>query len=279
MTAPDPRRLDPASVDCVVLDFETTGLSRTDEVIEVGAVRMRQGCSREVFAALCRPVRPIAAGATRIHGITADLVDDAPPFRDVLPDLCDFLAGATVVGHHARFDRGFLVRACAREGRPAPGEDLWCTVRLSRRLFPELPRHDLDSLCVTHGIRRGAAHRAPDDARATADLLAILLERAAESGMGMAEVAALARPPVGGPLPPPRPWTEEEKATLEAAILTGDRVRLEYVSRRGVRSARDVVPYAVHGPEASPRLVAYDLRAGTTRTFRLDRVVFLRALG
>lgn len=265
------------ALDFLVLDFETTGLSRRDEVVEVGAVRWRAGRAHESWGTLCRPGRPMPEAAAAIHGITDALLETSPTFAEVLPALRDFLGERILVGHHARFDRGFLERAYRREGWSPPAADVWCTVRLSRRLFPDLPRHDLDSLCVTHGIRRGAAHRAPDDARATADLLGILLERAEALGWSPAEAAGVARPP--GPAPtPPRVWQPGERAALEDAILTGDRIRLEYVSRRGVRTSRDVVPYSVDGPAGSTRLVAYDLEAGTTRTFRLDRVVLLRPL-
>jgi len=81
-------------------------------------------------------------------------------------------------------------------------------------------------------------------------------------------------PPGAGARPPaPRPLDEEERARLEEAILTGDTVALHYVSRRGVRSRRNVVPYAAHPAQAPVTLVAYDLATGATRTYRLDRIV------
>ena len=277
LPGPGPPRF--SELDLVILDFETTGLSRRDEVVEVGAVRFRAGRAGETFTVLCRPQRGMPAEATGVHGITAGMVEQGPVFPEVAPRLAEFIGDRVVVGHHVRFDQGFLERGYRAAGWEVPVSDAWCTVRLSRRLFPDLPRHDLDSLCVTHGIRRGAAHRALDDALATADLLVILLERAEAMGWDAGEVAAAARPPGPGPRRPPRQWTDEERAALEVAIVTGDRIRLEYVSRRGVRTWREVIPYSVSGPEAAPRLAAYDLAAGTTRTFRLDRVVTLRSVG
>jgi DNA polymerase-3 subunit epsilon len=267
-------------LDFAILDFETTGLSpRRAEVVETGAVRCRVGGARETFHALSRPSAPIPPGAVAVHGITDDMVAERPPFADVLPELREFLEGRVLVAHHARFDLGFLAAATRRAGWPRPPHDVWCTVRLSRRFFPALARHDLDSLCVTHGIRRGAAHRALDDACATADLLAILVERAQELRLPLEELACLARPPRPAAPAPPRAWTDEERSLLEEAITTGDRVILDYVSRRGIRTSRQVVPYAVGEQGSGTRLVAYDLAAGRTRTFRLDRVVSLRAFG
>lgn len=261
----------------VVLDFETTGLSpRRGEVIETGAVRFDGGRCVATFDALSRPARPIPAPATFVHGIADEMVEDCPPFRDLLPDLLEFLAGDVVVAHHARFDVAFLGEALRRSGRLPLANDVWCTVRLSRRLFPEIAHHDLGSLCLTHGIRRRATHRALPDAQATGELLGILLERAEEIGISAEELAQWATPPRGGEPKRPRVWTDEEKAALEEAILLGDRIELGYVSRRGVRGSRVVVPYVV---EDTARLVAYDVGAGRTRTFRLDRVVSLRTAG
>lgn len=258
----------------VVLDFETTGLSpRRAEVIEAGAVHVDGGRPGRTFEVLCRPFRPIPPGATSVHGITDADVRDCLPFRDTVAELVAFLEDRVLVAHHARFDTAFLRIAALRAGLRAPGNPALCTVRLSRRLFPELPHHDLESLCRHHGIPRAARHRAAADAGATAALLDVLLERAEERGLD--DLEALRRvgaPGSGRREERPVRLTEEEKSRLEEAIVTGDRVVLRYVSRRGVRSERAVVPYAVGQHGGGARLVAYDLDAGTTRTFRLERV-------
>jgi hypothetical protein len=149
------------------------------------------------------------------------------------------------------------------------------TVRLSRRLFPELGRHDLASLCATHRIRRAIAHRALEDARATAELLRILLERARESGLTPAELRILGRPGRWRRGRRLRPITlrPEERARLQDAAVVGDAVALGYLSQRGNRRLLTVVPYAVDPTREVPRLVAYDVAAGRTRIWPLDRVV------
>jgi DNA polymerase III subunit alpha, Gram-positive type len=267
-------RLTVRELSFVVLDFETTGLSpRRAEVIEAGAVHVDYARPGRTFEVLCRPHRPIPAGATSVHGITDDDVRHCLPFRDHVADLIDFLGDRVLVAHHARFDTGFLRIAALRAGLPAPGNPVLCTVRLSRRLFPELAGHDLESLCRHHGIPRAARHRAAEDARATAVLLDVLLERAAEQGFDDLEtLRTIGAPGDGRREERPVRLTEEERSRLEEAILTGDRVVLRYVSRRGVRSERSVVPYVVAPHGGGARLVAYDLDAGTTRTFRLERV-------
>lgn len=259
----------------VVLDFETTGLSpRRAEVIETGAVHVDGGRAGRTFHALSRPSRRIPARVSEVHGITDEMVREASPFSETLPALLDFLEDRVLVAHHARFDTAFLRAAAHRSGLPAPLNRVLCSVRLSRRLFPELHHHDLGSLCVHHGIRRTSEHRALEDARATAALLDLLLERAEEGGVtderGLDVLGSL---PSGGGGPRPVRLREEEALRLEEAILTGDVVSLHYLSRRGLRSHREVVPYSVQGTTGPVRLVAYDVGAARTRTFRLDRVL------
>ena len=271
MTAPE------RAPERVVLDLETTGLSpRRAQVIEVGAVRLDGRRIASTFHAFARPSHPIPEPATSVHGITNEMVAEGPPFEELLPDLLEFVGDRVVAAHHARFDMSFVQAAARRAGLTCRNE-VWCTVRLARRLLPEEPRHDLDSLCVAFSIRRSAAHRALPDATATAHLLALLLERAAEEGLTDEDVRRVAAPPRAAAHQPPRAWTAEEGQALENAILTGDRIALGYVSRRGRTAERIVVPYQVHGPGAL-LLVAYDVAAGRTRTFRLDRVAALRAL-
>ena len=257
-----------------VLDFETTGLSpRRSEVIEVGAVHV-DGCRvGATFGTLCRPGRPIPPSATHVHGITNHDVAECRSFSEHLPELLRFLDSRVIVAHHARFDLSFLHAAVARDGLRSPENRVLCTVRLSRRLFPELAHHDLESLCRHHGIHRTVSHRAPEDARVTAELLDILLERAEEQGWRTVtcsvrwaprEVQGAARSPSACRTRTFAGWTT--RSSLATAC------RWNTCPRRGVHSHRAVVPYVVATDGGGTRLVAYDLNAGTTRTFRLDRV-------
>ncbi len=261
--------------DVVVLDLETTGLStRRSQVIEVGAVLLRDGRAQATYHALARPIAPIPPSES-IHGITDEMVADSPPFDETLPALLEFLGDRPIAAHHARFDVSFLAAAARRMGCSLDNE-VWCTVRLSRRLMPEEARHDLDSLCVSLAIRRRVAHRALPDAQAAAKLLLVLLARAEEKGWSEEDVRRVASPGRALRAAPARVWTDTERDALEQAITMGDRIELGYVSRRGRVADRVVIPYRVHGPNEL-LLVAYDLAAGRTRTFRLDRVATVRA--
>jgi DNA polymerase III epsilon subunit family exonuclease len=263
-----------------VLDFETTGhaATRGGEVVETGAVRLDPGSPPRSFHALTRPLRSMSRAAVSVHGITDEMVRGRPRFADILGDLLDFLGDRIVVAHNARFDRSFLAAAVARAGRPELSNPFLDTVRLSRALCPELHRHDLDSLCIHHRIRREARHRALPDARATAALLGILLPQAEEAGIDTrAKLLAAAGCVPGSPDGPGEiTLAPAEQERLETALVTGDRVRVDYRTPTGGLRDAVVVPYLIDRARGLPRLVAFDLDRDRTRTFRLDRLVRVR---
>ncbi len=262
----------------VVLDFETTGLSpaRGSEVIETGAVRLEGGDIVDSFQRFSRPLAPIPPSATLIHGITDEMVRDEPPFTVLLPELLAFLGEHILVAHNAPFDFAFLNAALERTGRPALPNPVLDTVRLSRRLFPELVRHDLQTLCHAHRISREREHRALDDARATAELLRILLVRAHETGVATPDELQVAGTASGRAFSraarPTVALSPAARDLLEEAIVTGDRLEIRYLTRTGQEVRRPIVPYQLRAESVAPRLIAYDLERGTTRTFRLECV-------
>ncbi|MGQ0721656.1 MAG: 3'-5' exonuclease, partial [Candidatus Eiseniibacteriota bacterium] len=243
-----------------VLDFETTGgfASGSGEVVETGAVHWEGGRLGACFHAWSRPLRPISASAGRVHGIEDAAVADAPRFSEVLPRLLEFLGERVVVAHQAGFDRSFLDAALAREGRPVLANPVLDTVRLSRALGTHREGHDLASACIRHGIRHEEPHRALSDARATASLLAVLLELAEERGIVTREALLAAagcarRDGPRGRAEPALPPSGQR--LLEEALVTGDRVRICYRTATGsVRSAA-IVPSAIDRVGGRPRLV------------------------
>jgi DNA polymerase III epsilon subunit family exonuclease len=170
-----------------VVDLETTGLSAdAAAILEIGAVRVEGLCPTARFATLVDPGGAIPASITRLTGIDAELVADAPATAVAVPALHRWLAttpDAAFVAHNAGFDARFLARAFERAGlAPLPGPVL-CTRRLGRRLVPTLGRFDLDSLCARFGVANRARHRALGDADATARVLLELLALARAEGV------------------------------------------------------------------------------------------------
>lgn len=176
----------------VVFDLEATGLdvSGGDRVISIGAVRLRDGETRESFTTLINPARSIPPGSIRYHGITDAMVADAPPAAEALACFQEFIGDDVLVAHNAAFDRA-LVFAEEFRGAPAIGNPFLCSVATSRWLDPEEADHSLDGLCGRAGIVIAGRHQALGDAEATAALWVSLIARAAARGVD--DLAELAR--------------------------------------------------------------------------------------
>ena len=148
----------------VFVDVETTGVSAVrGQVIEVAAIRYENGEVTDTFTSFVNPSRPIPYNITRITGITDADVAQAPPFREIADELLAIMDGAIFVAHNVRFDYSFLHQEFRRIGRVFRPKML-CTVRLSRALYPNLPRHRLADLINYHGFDFTHRHRAYDDA-------------------------------------------------------------------------------------------------------------------
>ena len=161
--------------DFTVLDFETTGLdSRQDRICEIGAVRLSaSGAETASLDLLVNPGLPIRPEASRINGITDEMVKDARPAEEALPELLAFLGDSVIVAHNASFDLGFLKAAAERAGLSAPPNRVADTRDLAREAFPGLPSYALQNLARSFGLSTGNAHRACDDARTCARLLVL----------------------------------------------------------------------------------------------------------
>src|SRR6185295_19655602 len=117
------------------------------------------------WSSLVDPEVPIPAAIQALTGITNSMVACAPTFSAIARDVLQMLAGCVFVAHNARFDYGFLKHAFARLEKAFAARVL-CTVRLSRRLFPEEPAHGLDAVISRHALHVPDRHRALGDARA-----------------------------------------------------------------------------------------------------------------
>lgn len=150
-----------------IVDLETTGVSPlADRVIEVGVICIDAGTISQRWQRLVQPDTRISPHIERITGINNAMVADAPRFAGIAEELLALLAGRVFVAHNARFDYGFLKAEFTRLGlRFAPKQ--LCTVRLSRKLFPQYRSHGLDAVSARLGIANEARHRALGDALAT----------------------------------------------------------------------------------------------------------------
>ncbi len=177
-----------------VLDIETTGSDRNgDGITEIGAVKVRAGECLGTFHTMVNPGRAIPPTITVLTGITDMMVAPAPRIEQVLPSLLEFARGCVIVGHNVNFDTAFLNAAMRRSDRPRLDHPIVDTLPLARRLVrDEVPDCRLGTLATRFRLDHKPTHRALDDALATADLLHLLIERAAGHGvLGLDDLIAL----------------------------------------------------------------------------------------
>jgi DNA polymerase-3 subunit epsilon len=165
-------------VPMVWLDTETTGtVPGTDSVVQLGVARFEPGQDDPVFRSwLVNPCRAIPPEATEIHGITDDMVAEAPRLISVLlsQEFSNLVEGAVPGAYNAAFDQAFLPQLTIFE-RDWPWLDLLTIVRFVDRYVKGKGRHKLGAACQRHGVDLGTAHDAGADALAAGLLFRVLL--------------------------------------------------------------------------------------------------------
>ncbi|MDY0322876.1 MAG: PolC-type DNA polymerase III [Candidatus Carbobacillus sp.] len=176
------RRLDTDTY--VVFDIETTGLSQdTDRIIEIGAVKLKDGQIVDRFQSFAHYGQPLPSKIVELTGITDQMLKDAPPLSEVLNAFTSFVGEATLVAHNARFDTGFLNVALTRAGLKALNLPVIDTLEVARALLPELKNHRLDTLSKHFSVTLTQHHRADHDAEATGEIFNHMLRLIADRGL------------------------------------------------------------------------------------------------
>lgn len=158
-------------MDFIALDFETA-TSQFDSPCEMGLAIVRGGVVREVRNWLIKPKQwPYFSPFTMaVHGIRPEHVADAPGFREVWEEALPIMNEAIVVAHNASFDMNVLRTTLTSHRLPMPHFDYFCSVSLSRKVWPKRAHYDLKSMCMMHGIGF-KHHRAGADAEAAAEVV------------------------------------------------------------------------------------------------------------
>lgn len=150
--------------DYVALDIETTGLDPSvDEIIELAAIRVRDGVRADTFASLVKPRNTISGFITELTGITNDMVSGAPRVESILPQFCEFIGGDVVVGHNVNFDINFIYDNLMQCSHRVFGNDFIDLLRIARKTLPELENHRLDTICRHFAVDTTAHHRGMRD--------------------------------------------------------------------------------------------------------------------
>jgi DNA polymerase-3 subunit epsilon len=156
----------------VVVDVETTGLDPVaDRITEIAMMKVKNGILLDEFSTLVNPLVTIPAQITSLTGIDNLMVQDAPPAREIVPAISEFLGEHIFVAHNASFDWGFVRCTARRERGIELSNRRLCTVKLSRKILPHLPSKSLGPVTAALNITIPDRHRASGDAFATALVL------------------------------------------------------------------------------------------------------------
>ena len=155
-----------ANITFVIFDTETTGFSPAkDRLVELGAVKVRDGKKIGEKTWLINPQRYIPYYVQNVHHITPDMVKDRPTFAQIYPEFLEFIDGSVLIAHNAPFDVRFISAEAGRNGMPAPKNAVLDSLVLFRTWYPDLPSHRVEDLInlfdiSTDGLQE---HRATDD--------------------------------------------------------------------------------------------------------------------
>ncbi len=170
----------PFDGEYVAFDLETTGLSaRTDRIIEIGAIVMKDGQELDRFQTFVDPQMPLSKQIIELTGITDSMLRGAPKIEEVLPAFLQFVGNRVLVAHNADFDVGFIRAECARQGI---GYDRTSvdTLVLAQNLLPQLSKHKLNLVADALSLPEFNHHRAADDAAICGLIMARFMARLEE---------------------------------------------------------------------------------------------------
>lgn len=163
-----------------VVDVETSGF-RPGQARIVSLAALAVGDDGNVEQSLATLLNPgVDPGPTHVHGLTAEMLEGAPRFGDIVADLAELLRGRTLVAHNVGFDYSFLTAEAELVGAELPIDSVMCTVELARRLDLGTENLRLETLAAHWGVPQLKPHDALDDAQVLAQILKPTLARARE---------------------------------------------------------------------------------------------------
>jgi DNA polymerase III subunit epsilon len=264
----------------VAFDTETTGLwAPSNRVVELAAVKFRVDSDEiETYESLINPGRPIPAETTAIHGITDEMVAEAPSSGEVMTRFVEFCGcDSILIAHNAPFDISFIGSELDRAGMGYPSNLILDTVDIFRRYFPGQPSYSLLSLSQQFGISQSQEHRGLSDSNLVRMLFKVALPAlpkisgAEELGnhLSVYHMADWRAEPAELPV---------AFADLAQAVEQKLAVEIVYQSSGSSPSPRIIHPIQVHRLGGVHYIVAFCERVQAERTFRLDRIITYRLI-
>lgn len=176
----------------IAFDLETTGiLAGVDRIVEIGAVRFIDGEVDGVFSTLVDPLMSIPPGATKVNGITDDMVKGKPRVEELLEPLAEFCGEDIMIAHNAEFDTQFLSSDIKKHELKAPRGLILDSYPMAKKVFPGLANYRLSTLVQHLNIPSAGFHRAEEDASYCGYLLLKMIEKISGSNKTWPPVANL----------------------------------------------------------------------------------------
>lgn len=167
----------------IAFDLETTGtVPGADSIVEIGAVRFDNFQVEAIYSTLVNPRKPIPAAASRVNGISDEMVAGKPIIEDLLPSFAEFCEDLPMVAHNASFDAQFLTSDIKKFETPAPKGLILDTLPIARKILPGLANYKLGTLVQHLKIPSSEFHRAEADATYCGKLFIELLNRISSGG-------------------------------------------------------------------------------------------------
>jgi DNA polymerase III subunit epsilon len=169
----------------IAFDLETTGtLPGVDQIAEIGAVRFNEaGVPDTIFATLINPGIPMPEAASRVNGITDEMLLGQPRVTDVLDAFAEFCGDDILVAHNAAFDAQFLIADIKKHEMAAPRGVILDTLPIARKVYPGLANYRLGTLIQHLGIPSTNFHRAEEDAAYCGQLFHKMIVRLSPTGV------------------------------------------------------------------------------------------------
>jgi DNA polymerase III epsilon subunit family exonuclease len=282
----------------VVFDTETATNHLPPHLIEIGAVRVVDGEVVDHFESLVCPQVPIDARSREVHGISDEMVRDAPGTAEVLARFSAWVGADWLVAHAASFDATTLAFEYARYDLTPPPGPIVDALKIARRCIGDAPDHKLETLCQHLDIEADVHHRALADAVSCWKVLEACLERLAERRPATREADDVAQEDAQGSIAPlsslpATPWSQLLHEGGALLSIAGSRPKPPKLSPRlraleeACRARRRITLHYGEGHECSRLAVHARLlfqsdgkgyleaeceRAGTLKTYRLDRI-------
>lgn len=269
----------PSEVYFAFLDVETTGLDPVsgDKICEIAVIKTIDGQVADEFVTIVNPGRNIPERAISIHGITQVMVNRAPLFRDIAKDLLDFLNDTVIVAHNAKFDLEFLRSELKNLNQPLPENEVIDTLGIARRYY-SFPSNSLGEIARYIGLPIDEEHRALADVTTTKDIFEYFLKDLERRGIRLKRLKDILK--LQGKSVELQTTNELVLPTeIEQALRDKGKLEIKYLSAyKEETSIRVIEPFDISVSKANTYIHAYCHLRKQRCTFRLDRILGIKAL-